>query len=94
MTTFNVALTPAPTTPVNLRLDVFYAPRHITPPFVAFRAYPGHAIGVYHIAAYDAEGNQETVYTGHLYQTYVRLARHLRMDVPYDDGGGPFRVKT
>lgn len=79
MTTIAVQLTQAPTTPLNLRFGVTYAPRIEAPPFVGFRAVeaePERCV----IEAFDAQGDTTEVFRGTLAETFYRLALHLRMD--------------
>ena len=81
MTDVRMTVEPAPSSPLNLRFGVLYAPRVPTPPFVAYAAvetYGGCA--VFEIFGYD-NGHGAILFTGGVAETFARLAAHLRMDV-------------
>lgn len=71
----------APNTPLNLQLNVRYAPRVNTPPYVAFEAReqgPGR-VGVF---ALEDGGVETKLFEGTMGEAWTRLATHLRMDLP------------
>jgi hypothetical protein len=76
----NVQLIPAPTTPLNLRFGVVYAPRVPAPPFSGFEAV-GVALDRWKIRAYYDNGVVAEVFSGDTVEVFYRLAQHLRMDV-------------
>jgi hypothetical protein len=77
--TVAVAVEPAPSSPLNLRLGVAYAPRIPTPPFLAYAAIET-APDVFEIYGYD-NGRGAVLFTGGIAATFERFAAHLRMDV-------------
>jgi len=79
MASITIPLTPAPDTPLNLRLGVMYAPRLASPPVVGFRA-TEYAPNVFQIEAVNQAGVLVPIYSGDLFGAYIRLAEYLRMD--------------
>jgi hypothetical protein len=80
MKTINVAITPAPDSPLNLRLGIVYSPRLPTDPFAGFDAIEV-GIDTFAVRAYVDGDVPREVFRGGLALAYVRLAAHLRMDV-------------
>jgi hypothetical protein len=72
----------APSSPLNLKFDVVYAPREATPPLVGYmvvavcEANHGDAFA---IIGYEADGNGAELFRGALAEAYVRMATYLRM---------------
>ena len=82
MTTIQITVRPAPETPLNLQFATTYAPRAITPPYVAYAAaevLPND----FEIWAYESDGNGAILWRGNTAtETFYRLCAHLRMDLP------------
>lgn len=78
MTTIAVLTTPAPSTPLNLRLGPIYAPRRDDVQFAGFRATePTPDVGA--IEGYGHNGEVVEVFRGSMIETWIRLSRYLGM---------------
>lgn len=76
--TIEFPTTPAPSTPLNLRIGVIYAPR------AAEGLYVGYAVlevepNVFELAAYEEKGVGAIVYRGELLEAWRRLCVALGM---------------
>lgn len=86
--TLNVQLESAPSTPLNLRFGVIYAPRIPTPPFVGFSVVEPSP-NRFDVQAYICDGTMTVVFSGDLATAYRHIGLHLRMDIaPKDCGRG------
>ena len=72
-----VAIEPAPTSPLNLRIGVAYAPRIPTPPFVAF-AVAETTADVFEVFGYYDDGRGAVLAVGGVADAWQRFAAFLR----------------
>lgn len=79
MSTITFTPEKAPSTPLNLRFNVVYAPRIPTPPFVGYSV-TEEADGLY-LNSYYEDGTGAIVGCSSVGEAWSRLAQHLRMDV-------------
>ena len=84
MPRIEVEIQPAPSTPLNLRLGVLYAPRVPTPPVDAYDVVEV-APDAYHVRSHgsiDGDRFLAIVRCSSTAAAWMTLARYLRMDVP------------
>lgn len=81
MATIAVPTTPAPSTPLNLKFDVVYAPRGESSGHAGYMvvAVCEGDSDAYSIIGYEADGNGAELFRGCLADAYVRMAAFLGM---------------
>ncbi len=82
MAHMNIQIAPAPSTPLNLKFGIIYAPRVPAPPFAAFMATEA-APDEFVVSAFADDGTTSVMFRGALNEAWRRLALHLRMDAPH-----------